>query len=491
MNTKIKKTLPGIKFEKINRSELSKILLEAMSSYWNFLKQKKISVPNFDRTIYGAYELETKNHIPLLRLEVPQYERIVHNKELEPPHDNEKIEAFYDYMWEKGAFNITLVGPDPDKESWKPWVFNKYIKHPLLYTLYDDAIEEATSTGKISPWNILDPQFTSIIEKITDQIIGQATTYKAICPLRYLNVKNEKQKKIKISNSIFLRILSDSDLLKYLSKHRQKFDFIDVNNTIFNDHLIFIEVYGAITEKNLTKPHKIGNKTVNVTSIIENEISDNIDLLKWAIMATSNNINSLQEGLIIYDDTIGNRLSHTYYGFYRRQNRSNGGQIYEFNKINLEAVVEIIKKAQMALKRLPDLKQAFWYWGRSYIARSERDMILDSVIGLETLLVPSAEGGGIKFRFSLFGTALLAKNDDEAKDINKDLKDIYSERGIVAHGNREKAVKMANLALNYLTIVIKKIIELHDQEIIVQGKKIAKQIENNLIKKGYLCIDQK
>ncbi len=273
-------------------------------------------------------------------------------------------------------------------------------------------------------------------------------------------------------------------------KHRQKFDVIDVNNTIFNDHLIFIEVYGSITKKNLNKPHKIGNKTVHATSIIENEISDNIDLLKWAIMTTSKNMNSLEEGLIIYDDAIGNRLSNTYYGFYRRQNRSNGGQIYEFDKINLEEVIEIIKKARIALKRLPDLKQALWYWGSSYIARNERDMILDAVIGLGDTSVPSAEGGGIKFRFSLFGTALLAKNEDEAKGINKDLKKIYSEKRYrCSWQQRKKAVKMAKLALNYLTIVIK-IIELHDQKIIVQGDTIPKQIEINLIKKGYLCIDQ-
>ncbi len=125
MNKEVKKTLPGIKFEN-NRSELSKILLEAMSSYWNFLKQKEISVPTFDRTIYGAYELETKKHIHILRLEVPQYERIV-PKELKPPHDNDKIETFYGLYMGERAFNITLVGPSPDKESWKPWVFNKYI----------------------------------------------------------------------------------------------------------------------------------------------------------------------------------------------------------------------------------------------------------------------------------------------------------------------------------------------------------------------------
>src|SRR6056297_2655803 len=244
MKKEITKKLPGIKNKKIERDKLFRILQGALFEYWNYLKQQDITVPTFDRTIYGGYELETKKHIPILRLEVPQYDRIAPEK-LKPPMDNEKIEVFYDYIWEIGAFNITLTGPNLDKESWKVWVFEKYIKRPVLHTLYDDAIEEATNTGNITSWNILDPQFLSICKKISDQIIDQVTTYKAICPLKYLNVKGKEQTQIKISNSIYFKILSSNELLKYLSKHRQKFDFIDVNEIIFNEYLIFIEIYGS------------------------------------------------------------------------------------------------------------------------------------------------------------------------------------------------------------------------------------------------------
>lgn len=490
MNKKkeITRTLPDIKLKKIDKEKLKNILKKTITWYLEFLKNKQIEVPMVEKTIYGICDLDS-THIPISKFNFPCYDRI-EGKEIIAPGEGRAINEFYDYMWEKGAFQITLTGPNPDKDSWKPLVFEKYIKNPVIRSLSDEAYDEAAKNETITLWNLPVSKISDLINKIADQIASQKIMYIARCSLLYVN-HSGKFKGYKLSNNIYLKLYSAKELLIHISKHRDKFDYVDLQRYGFNEKVALIEFTGSISPKLFGISHEIGNKTVHATTLIENEICDTLDLCKWALMSGHKPISGFREDLIVYDDTIGNRLSTSFYGVFRRQTRTCGSMVYNFEEIDLNSVKLLMKKARKAIKQLPDLKQAFWYWGRSYVSQTDRDAVLDAFMGLESLLGSSAQGGGIIFKFCLYGTVLLAEDESEVGQIKKDLKMIYEERGAVTLGNKEKSAQKTFLGFTYLSKAIFRIIELHDQGILKKGSKISDQIESFLYENGYTCLHTK
>lgn len=107
-----------------------------------------------------------------------------------------------------------------------------------------------------------------------------------------------------------------------------------------------------------------------------------------------------------------------------------------------EQLIEIIKLLEQQRKQKQDIKQAIWHFGRACIAPLSRDVLLESVIGLERLLVPG--GGDSRYRFALHGAAILFEKDESDQDLldkdNSDqklfdrLKKLYDSRGPLAHG---------------------------------------------------------
>lgn len=68
--------------------------------------------------------------------------------------------------------------------------------------------------------------------------------------------------------------------------------------------------------------------------------------------------------------------------------------------------------------------------------QSDVDAVLDSMIGLEALLVPGTSPGDISYRFSLHGAHYLADDYSARSLIRGQLRDIYKMRNNLVHGNR-------------------------------------------------------
>jgi hypothetical protein len=471
----VTRILPDIKVQKINRDTLKLIIGKTISCYLDCLKNNQIQVPMAGKIMVGTCKTDATKS-PDLTIDFPCYERI-DPKELMAPGDARDITEFYAYMWEKGAFKISLTGPDPDKEDWKPRVFEKYIKSPVINRLREGACEEAAKAGKIILWNLSVSQKSDLTNKIVDQIVTQKIQYIAKCPLFSVN-HSGKSKGYKLANNIYLKLYSAQELLLHASTYR---DSVDLQADLSKGKGMVIEITGSISPESIGTPNDTTHKPVPAKNPIENEICDTLDLCKWALMCGNKPISDLREGGIIYRDTIGNRLSMGGSGFFQRQPIIHDGRTYNFEEIDLTLVKLWIKKARKAIKQLPDLKQAFWYWGRSYIALTDRDAVLDAVMGLERLLVFSGEEGGVLFKFSLYGTVLLAEEDGPIDQIKKDLKELYEKRGS----------KKFALGFSYLSRALFRIVALHDQGVLKKGASISSQMESFLYENGYTCLQTK
>jgi hypothetical protein len=475
----VTRILPDIKFQKINRDTLKLIIGKTISCYLDCLKNNQIQVPMAGKIMYDTCETDPTEN-PVLNIDFPCYERI-DQKKMMAPGEAQGINEFYAYMWEKGAFKINLTGPDPDKEDWKPRVFEKYIKTPVINRLREGACEEAAKAGKITFWHLPVSQKTDLINKIVDQIVTQKIQYIAKCPLFSVN-HSGKPKGYKLANNIYLKLYSAQELLLlHTSTYRDSFDSVDSQAYLPNGKGMVIEIAGSISSESIGTPNDTTHKPVSAKNPIENEICDTLDLCKWALMSGNKPISDLREGGIIYRDTIGNRLSMGGSGFFQRQPIIHDGRTYNFEEIDLTLVKLWIKKARKAIKQLPDLKQAFWYWGRSYVSQTDRDAVLDAVMGLERLLISSGEEGGMLFKFSLYGTVLLAEEDGPIDQIKKDLKEIYEKRG----------AKRSALGFSYLSRALFRVVSLHDQGILKKGASISSQMESFLYENGYTCLQTK
>ncbi|WP_300460646.1 hypothetical protein [Desulfobacula sp.] len=474
----VTRIVPDIKVQKVNRDKLKLIMGKTISCYLDSLKNNQIQVPMAGKIMVGTCESDATER-PVLNIDFPCYDRI-DRKELMAPGDTQGINDFYAYMWEKGAFKISLTGPDPGKEDWKPYVFERFIKTPVINRLSEGAHDQAVKEGKIILWNLPVTQKSDLINKIVDQIVTQKIQYIAKCPLFSVN-HSGKSKGYKLANNIYLKLYSAPELLLHVSKYRDIFDSVDSQAYLFDGKVMVIEIAGSISSESIGNPKDTTNKPVSAKNRIENDICDTLDVCKWALMSGNAPMSNLREGGIIYSDTIGNRLSMRGGGFFQRQPIIPNGRIYNFNDIDLTSVKLWIKKARKAIKQLPDLKQAFWYWGRSYVSQTDRDALLDAVIGLERLLVSSGEEGGVPFKFSLYGTVLLAEEDGPIDQIKNDLKEIYEKRG----------AGKSSLGFAYLSRALFRVVALHDKGILKKGASISSQLESFLYENGYTCLQAK
>src|SRR5262249_37484574 len=90
----------------------------------------------------------------------------------------------------------------------------------------------------------------------------------------------------------------------------------------------------------------------------------------------------------------------------------------------------------------PELGQAIWHFGRACNAQLNRDIILESAIGLELLLVP--DHGESTYKLSLHGLALLG--DPVGKSVDQELVEIYNFRSRAPHGSANIERKSKDIA---------------------------------------------
>jgi hypothetical protein len=130
-----------------------------------------------------------------------------------------------------------------------------------------------------------------------------------------------------------------------------------------------------------------------------------------------------------------------------------------------------------------DLCQALWHFGRACVASLPRDILLESAIGLDSLLVPG--GGDSRYRFCLHGAAILSTNTSEGEIHYKALHQIYELRSRAAHGGRVRDVeKVAPESRKKLAQAMRMIADLILNQTLSRTKGIAEAVQHYVRQKA-------
>ena len=163
----------------------------------------------------------------------------------------------------------------------------------------------------------------------------------------------------------------------------------------------------------------------------------------------------MAEGVCVYEGGL-----REWRGVLRRDD--NPGIVVSLNEPSVLRCKELVRVFREGEAARPDLKQALWHFGRACVAVLPRDILLESAIGLDSVLVPNPGESG--YRFRLHGTVMLSKvRKDPVLEIYDMMRDIYGERSRAAHGNRpaeeiERNALAARKALGDVILAISNLI---------------------------------
>lgn len=469
MNKKeITRTFPDAEPKGVDSEVLSAYISVALNEYLTALRDTKLETrtrticrPKDDGMWCGEIEF------PLYRNWDPKWAKST--------LEIDGVAKFLQYIWESGELSYTLTGPDPTRSSWELFVLYDVMHNPLSQALTDAAIEVAIEGDTIKRWHIPEPKSAALIDELVLRISQQKQRYVAKCPLAY--IEGPVGSVWELGDGMSLRILTDREKAGYLSRiHNRVLWHDSISSLAFNTCIL--ELVDSVETANL----RGGNPPKTGGDIIEEHIADTLDIVKWSLGIAFQQKTPLIEGTITYEDILGGHLGVSGSGAFRREEKSQGTS-YELTKEKIETASTLIKQANKYLKQSTDLKQAFWYWGRSCLADIDRDIILDSIIGIEHLLVPSP--GESRYRFGLHGSALLSNNPQEAREKAKELRKTYDRRSKVAHGKREDRIQEANMSRNNLGAAIEKVIECFEVNLLNPKLRVSDQIEEKILKEAY------
>jgi len=339
---------------------------------------------------------------------------------------------------------------------------------PLAKALTDAAVDEAIDTGSVAFWQLPESYLSNIIDNIILTYLYNERRYSAKCLIGY--VKGDPGVLWSPSDGIVLRKFNSRELVGYLTRSRKVLDWELVRFEVANPNVAMLEITGTYDPR----PTKDG-RPLSCADVIQEDIANKIDMIKWAIMMGTESVSPFLEHPITFEIPLSSQILPPF----SRQERNEGG-MFDLDGSKADEVKWLLSKASTMRQRSPDLRQVFFYWGRSALAKLDRDRLLDAVIGLEGLLVPNQ--GESRYRFSLHGTALLARFADSVEACNTELKNIYGKRSSLAHGNPGEGVAEASRALQLLGKAIEAILQLSDSGMLRLSEKVAPQIEKIVVR---------
>lgn len=451
--------------------ELFKPLLrQALLTYLTVLSQSEPRL--YSRTILRA----TENAITGEEVSFPWYRDwnpdIVHKAMA-----STELRSFFDYIWDRGEMHRTLTGPNPTRESWESCVISDVIHYPLVRILDESALDEVIDTGHITYWKLPDAALDQLSDELVLRFCRGKHRYIVKCSLGF--VDGELGAVWQLADGISLHRYSHRDIGRYLSRHHQKFSSYDLFSGLALSNIATLEITQTY-EPPQSRSDKTKIDMVTLSRIIKEQTADLIDVIKWSLLIAFEQSNPLIEGVITFEDVLGGPLSFVGLNPFRRQD-TNSGPAYSLNEAGVTRAGNLIRGALKGNQKCRDLKQAFWYWGRSALAELDRDILLDAVIGLEGLLVPNP--GESRYRFGLHGVALLANPVEKAEATAKELREIYTQRSKAAHANPATRQEGAYIARKYLGHAILSVMKLIDAAVFRPSLRISEQLEREILKR--------
>lgn len=348
-----------------------------------------------------------------------------------------EVDAVIDYIWNANALPQTISQDGdgiPDKGAWALAIGTQLIQSPFVSLCTSAAAKRLSTEGTFEPWTVDTNELNEAATDIAKNVSTGSETIKAQCPLIHTNLSPGTS--VEILPGVRLRSWTIDELCVYLTQH---------HNEYLPDDLTISMSQGVLEIKISGLPENADD--------IARAVIGKVDLVKWALMAARNDQHSISESAILLQYPWGwngqtiRRSDVTYAR----------GRMISIPQIDSAVAMQasvVARRALALVKDAPELDSVLWFLGRSLIAPTSRDSLLEAAIGLESLLVP--DPGESTYKFCLHGTALLSAVLTE--DPEKDLKAIYTLRSKAAHGADADARKYDEMATRARFLLCKAIL---------------------------------
>ena len=416
----VTKVLPPGEEQDLDPSVLANLISNAIYSTLRDLKD--LSVPQYPKTVFRGDELGIGGYL----IPSPSYREEVVRDRVEEIRRSVEPVALTNYIWDRGAMKQTLTGTDSDEDSWKDdwagFIYDELVYSPLLVALEDSAIEQLVDYGKADTWVVDQEKIEKYIEEIVTLHCEHHEVITAFCPLKGLNLPTGAC--IEIASDIKLLGWGVRDRCVFMSRHYSEFFWDDFKSPLNVGAIAQVSNSTDMIKGGFLKPHP----TVSL-------VADQLDLLKWGLFLALDCDKPVAEGNCILFGALGKRV-----GKFRRDENIIGPALYSLDELAASRCTELIQRSRNAMANGPDLKQAIRHFGRACIATLHRDILLESAIGLEFLLVPGP--GDSRYRFWLHGSAILSNNNKQNRaDLPERLREIYDKRSKAAHGSLASVIE--------------------------------------------------
>lgn len=355
--------------------------------------------------------------------------------------------------------------PDPDHLAFSN--FYQLIWLPILAVGQDEAARSSAGQRR-GNWHISSEKLTKLADALVSYKAGEGRRVKIIVPLTGLRLENVN--KFAVEADVLVR--------SWTQEHRAVFEVKHGYSYAAEDHLAsssYVEISANDSQFSSGGPYLSHEK-------IEDYISGKLGKIKWALAHIGG------PGCCIGELPAAIEVSFSRWQMMpiRRQRTLRGSYpTLSCEQEDMEKVKILIDALHRAMERFQkDMRDVLWLFDRSMTAATPKDVVLESAMGLERLLVGGS--GDIGHRFRTFGAALIGRYD--AAETSKKLKNIYNRRSRAAHGDLaagDKDEEMSKVARCFLADAIASVVHLIDAgKVTTSGhgeETLARSVERYLV----------
>jgi hypothetical protein len=362
--------------------------------------------------------------------------------------------ALTDYIWDQGALKKTISGLDPSRDDWARFVYGDLVHNPLLVALEESLREDLVDGGVIKAWRVAPEKLEQCIGDVVSLYCQHNQLVIAYCPISGLALSAEGS--FSVAPDIRLSRWSSRSVRIFMSRWAQEFLWDDFKAPYIHETIAEIQF-------------SIGfGKGVTSENVVR-QVQDRMDLLKWSLFIALGRDKPVAEGSCVLRGRLDVRMGR----FRRDENLGPANTVIDQGIV--DRCADLIRQFKDSAAHAQNLNGALWFFGRACVATLPRDILLESVMGMDLLV--GLPRGDSRYRFCLHGAAVLAANPTEGVELFDTLQRVYDARSAGAHGHAAREVeRLGRNARTLLSRMIDRIAFLIYEGKIASGDQIATSV---------------
>lgn len=335
-----------------------------------------------------------------------------------------EAKALTGYLWDSAALQkrISQDGDGvPSRDSWEDFTWTELIQAPFLYLCALSATRSLSEEGFYTAWHIDHEEARAAAKDVAGATCSGSRFVRALSPLL---IHLPDGFSATLAPGVVLRAWSIDERCLFLTRYHQEYLDDDATTWARGGILQIDFVASTVTD-----------------DAVARSVTGQMDLVKWALAAARKSEMTFGEGGIILRSPSGWRGST----IRRQDNVVSGNKSWRLLSLDehvASRAADLLLRVKSLGTAAPELQSIVWFFGRSHVASTSRDSLLDAAVGLESLLIP--DPGESTYKFRLHGAALLSAVVEG--DIDDDLKRIYELRSRAAHGTKHDEQDFERLA---------------------------------------------